>query len=77
MRLFVLCLGVHTDYPSSASVQQPQSPPMAQPQVPQPLVFSKDMSYKQLSKWLNNHPSFTGTDYEEDIMKLRGNVSKT
>ena len=79
MHLLVLCLGVHTDYSSSASVQQPQSPPTVQPQVPQPLMFSKDMSYEQLPKWLKDHPSFTGIDYEEDITKLRGtcNASKT
>ena len=76
--LLVLRLGVHTDYSSSAGVQQLQSPPTVQPQVPQPPMFSKDMSDNQLSKWLKNHPSFTGTDYEEDITKLRGNnVSKT
>ena len=76
MHLLALCLGVHIDYSSSAGVQQPQSPPTVQPQVPQLLMFSKDMSDKQLSKWLKNHPSLTGTNYEEDITKLRGDVCK-
>ena len=65
---------MYTD-PTSDAVQQLQSLPTVQPQVdvhPQPLTFSKDMSNEQLALWLRNHPSLTGTDYEEDISKLIG-----
>ena len=68
---------MHTDYSSDASVQQPQSLPSVQLQVdvhPQPLTFSMEMSNEQLALWLRNHPSLTGTDYEEDISKLRGKM---
>ena len=61
--------------PTSDGVQQPQSPPMVQPQMdihPQTLTFSEDMSNEQLAVWLKNHPRLTGTNYEEDISKLRG-----
>ena len=63
------------DYPSSASVQQPQSPPTVQTRVDvrsQPLTFSEDMSNEQLVLWLRNHPSLSGADYDEDIGKLIG-----
>ena len=66
---------MHTDCPSGASVQQPQSPPTVQTPVEvssQSLTFSKDMSNEQLALWLRNHPSLSGTNYEEDISKLRG-----
>ena len=56
-------------------MRQPQAPAAVQPQVdvgPQPLTFSKDMSNEQLALWLSNHPNLTGTDYHEDIGKLRG-----
>jgi hypothetical protein len=39
---------------------------------PQPLIFSKDMSYEQLAVWLTNHPQFAGADYQQDISKLIG-----
>ena len=38
------------------------------------LTFSKDMSNEQLALWLRNHPSLSGTNYEEDISKLRGTL---
>ena len=60
---------MYTDYPSGASVQQPQSPPTRVD------VYSqspKDMSNEQLALWLRNHPSLSGTDYDADISKLRG-----
>ena len=63
-----------TDHASDA-MQQPQHPATVQPQVdehPQSSNFSKDMSNEQLALWLRNHPNLTGTDYEEDISKLRG-----
>ena len=65
---------IQTDYPSGASVQQPQSPHIFQPRldVAKPLIFSKDMNNEQLAQWLRYHPSLTGTDYEEDIRKLFG-----
>jgi hypothetical protein len=66
-----------TDYPCGASIQQPQSPPTVQTRVDVrslPLTFSKDMSNEQLALWLRNHPSLRGTNYEEDISKLRGNI---
>ena len=66
---------MHTDYPSGASVQQPQSPPTVQTPMDvdsQPLIFSKDMSNEQLAQWLRSHPSMSGIDYEEDISKLIG-----
>ena len=52
-------------------------PATVQPQVdvsPQPLTFSKDMSNEQLAQWLSNHPNLTGTDYQEDISKLKGTI---
>ena len=64
---------MHTDYPSGASVQQPQSPPTVQIPVDvdsEPLTFSKDMNNEQLIQWLRSHPSLSGVDYEEDISKL-------
>ena len=66
---------MHTDYPSGASMQQPQSPPKIQMPVdvsPRLLAFSEDMSCEQLSLWLRNHRSLSGADYEEDMSKLRG-----
>ena len=65
------------DHSSDASthVQQPQTTPRYQSQVDVPSrssTFSKDMSNEQLAVWLRNHPSLTGTNYEEDIRKLRG-----
>ena len=41
------------------------------------LTFSKDMSDEQLALWLRNHPSLSGTDYKEDISKLRGTLPDT
>ena len=67
---------VHTDGSSSASMRQPQIPPTVALQVLHPLVFSKDMNSKELAEWLRNHPSLTGTDYEEDISKLRGKIKQ-
>ena len=66
---------MHIDYPSGASVQQPQSPPTVQTTMDvysPPLTFSKDMSNEQLAQWLRNHPCLSGVDYEEDISKLIG-----
>ena len=64
---------------SSGTVQQPQAPAVAaQPQVdtcPQPLTFSEDMSNEQLALWLSNHPKLKGTDYQQDISKLKGTDS--
>ena len=60
---------MYTDHPSGASVQQPQSPPM---RVDLRSQSPKVMSNEQLAVWLRNHPSLSGTDYEEDISKLRG-----
>ena len=60
--------------PTGDAVQQPQAPAPVQPQInvhQQPLTFSKDMNSEQLAVWLRNHPSLTGTNYEEDIRKLR------
>ena len=34
--------------------------------------FSKDMSNEQLALWLSRHPKLVGTDFSEDINKLRG-----
>ena len=65
-----------TDFPSGASVQQPQSPPTVDV-CSQPLAFSKDMSNEQVALWLRNHPSLSGTNYEEDISKLRGMLPDT
>ena len=66
-----------TDYPSSASVQQPQSPPIVQTQSDVCSQSPKNMSYKQLAVWLGNHPSLSGGDYEDDISKLRGTLPDT
>lgn len=69
-------LHAESDPSCSGASQQPQSPPTVQAPVdvhPQPSdsVFSKDMSNEQLALWLRSHPSLAGTDYEEDIRKLR------
>ena len=56
-------------------MQPLQTSPTAQPEEdvqPQHSNFSKDMNNEQLAVWLTNHPSLTGTDYDEDIRKLRG-----
>ena len=65
---------------TDTSVQQPQSSPTFQMQVDaysQPLTFSKHMGNEQLALWLRNHPSLSGTNYEEDIRKLIGTNSMT
>ena len=75
MVLLIIIFLMRTDYSSGASVQQPPSPHTFQPRLDvhsQPLTFSKDMNNEQLAQWLRNHPSLTGTDYEEDISKLSG-----
>ena len=69
-------INAHTDH-SSDAVQKPQTPAAVQPRVvvhPQPLTFSKDMSNEQLAQWLSNHPNLLGTDYQEDISKLKGTI---
>ena len=68
------------DCSSDASVQQPQSSPTVQTRVDihsQSSTFSKDMSNEQLALWLRNHPNLSGTNYEEDISKLRGALPNT
>ena len=65
-----------TDH-SSDTMEQPQALSAVQLQVdvqPQPSNFSKDMNNEQLAVWLTNHPSLAGTDYKEDIGKLRGTI---
>ena len=69
-----------TGYPISISepVPHPQALSSDQPKLdvpPQPLEFSKDMSYEQLAVWLTNHPRFVGADCQQDISKLRGIIS--
>ena len=57
------------------AMQPLQTLPTAQPEEDvqlQHAKFSKDMNNEQLAVWLTNHPSLTGTDYDEDIRKLRG-----
>ena len=66
-----------TGYPISISepVPHPQALSSDQPELdvpPQPLEFSKDMSYEQLAVWLTNHPQFMGADYQQDIGKMKG-----
>ena len=68
----LIIIFMRTDYPSGANVQQPQPPRTVQTQVDICSQFSKDMSNEQLALWLRNHPSLSGTNYEEDISKLRG-----
>jgi hypothetical protein len=70
--IYIIFLPMYTDYPDGAGVQQPQSPPAELDALSQSLTFSKDMSNEQLALWLRNHPSLSGTDYKEDIGKLRG-----
>jgi hypothetical protein len=54
-------------------VKQPQTPASQVDVCPQPLIFSKDMSYQQLAVWLTNHSQFVGEDdYQQDISKLKG-----
>ena len=63
---------------TSDRVQQSQAPYSPLHNIrPQTLVFSKDMSYKQLIVWLTNHPQFVGADYQQDISKLRGMCTDT
>jgi hypothetical protein len=69
--IYIIFLPMYPD-PDGAGVQQPQSPPTELDVLSQSLTFSKDMSNEQLAQWLKNYPSLTGTDYEEDIGKLRG-----
>ena len=72
--IYIIPLLNHTDS-ISGSVQQPLVLMLVQPQedkCSQPLTFSKDMNNIQLAQWLRNHPSLTGTYYEEDISKLIG-----
>jgi hypothetical protein len=66
-----------TDYPSGASVQQPQSSPTVQTRVDVHSQSPKDMSIEQLALWLRNHPSLSGMDCEEDISKLIGTCNFT
>ena len=66
-----------TGYPISIlePVPHPQALSSDQPKLdasPQPLEFSKDMSYEQLAVWLTNHQQFVGADYQQDISKLKG-----
>ena len=68
---------MHTDYPSGASVQQPQPPATIQTRSDVRSQSPKNMSYKQLAVWLGNHPSLSGGDYEDDISKLRGTLPDT
>ena len=59
----------------SEPVPHPQALSSDQPKLgipPQPLEFSKDMSYEQLAVWLTNHPQFLGAGYQQDISKLKG-----
>ena len=53
-------------------MQQPHAPATLLDVPPQPLEFSKDMSYEQLAVWLTYHPQFVGADYQQDINKLKG-----
>ena len=74
--LYIIPSGSLTAYTQySEAMRQSQAPAAVQPQVdvsPQLLTFSKDMSNEQLARWLSNHPNLDGTDYREDIGKLRG-----
>jgi hypothetical protein len=59
--------------PTSDHLQQPRAPEASQVDgPPQPVIFSKDMSYKQLAMWLTNHPQLVGAEYQQDISKLKG-----
>ena len=42
--------------------------------IPQPSSFSKHLNNEQLALWLLNHPNLAGTDYEDDINKLKGTL---
>ena len=42
--------------------------------IPQPMNFSRDMSNEQLALWLRNHPNLSGTDYQEDVAKIKGTL---
>ena len=48
----------------------PQPPASAGSQCP--LTFSEDMTDKQLAQWLTAHQKLAGTDYQQDINKLKG-----
>ena len=55
-------------------VSTKQQPQIESQQVPLSKIhqaFSKQMSIKELSKWLNSYPGIIA-EYQEDIEKLRG-----
>ena len=72
--MIIITILMPTDYPSGASVQQPQSQPTFRTRADVHSQSPKDMSYKQVAVWLGNHPSLSGGDYEDDISKLRGTL---
>ena len=41
-----------------------------------PRTFPKDLNNNQLVMMLSNHPRLMGTDYHEDIGKLKGKQSQ-
>ena len=64
----------------SEPVPHPQALSSDQPKLdipPQPLQFSKDMSYEQLAVWLTNHSQFVGAGYQQDITKLKGTYANS
>ena len=53
-------------------IQTPAQPPQVQARAQEiPRTFSKDLSSEQLALWLSQ---LVGTDYHEDIDKLKGTV---
>ena len=67
-------LQTYTQEPPPAHVTKSISPTsqQVQNQASDLETFSKDMSNEQLALWLNRHPKLVGTDFSEDINKLRG-----
>ena len=63
---------MHAHVSHSHILEPKQTLPTQVGTYPQPLIFSKGMNNEQLALWLTNHPSLIGTDYQEDIEKLKG-----
>ena len=70
---------MHTDLPSKHQMKQQFIPVTSQPQQAHPHsskiipeAFSDKMTCEQLELWLTHHVYLEGTDYHEDIAKLKG-----
>ena len=77
----LLLVGSSQSQPRAILVPELQTHALGSPHIPavssQPqqvqnqAAFSKDVSNEQLALWLSHHPNLIGTDFSEDIDKLR------